>query len=145
MSRPPSPPQSPTGFKRKLGNNELFVNLCHSMGNLNVMCGLTLLTRHALDEGLMKCAIQEFQHMFPQLTSRIRQRSKDDHGPAEAVFVPMECPILPLDTEFKCQDMLHTKFDTSTGPLWRVQLITETSMEKAGLGEDGISIENVEF
>jgi hypothetical protein len=30
--------------------------------------------------------------------------------------------------------MLHQKFDTNTGPLWRVQLITEASMDLANLG-----------
>lgn len=75
----------------------------------------------------MKCALQEFQHMFPQLTSRIRE----DQG--HPYFAPMECPTLPLDTEFKCQDMLHTKFNTSQGPLWRVQLVTENTMEQAAL------------
>ncbi len=30
--------------------------------------------------------------------------------------------------------MLHSKFDVENGPLWRVQLVTEDSMEKAVLG-----------
>ena len=30
--------------------------------------------------------------------------------------------------------MLHQKFDTNQGPLWRVQLITEASMDLANLG-----------
>ena len=38
-------------FRRKLGNNELFCKMCHNAGNLNVMAGLTLLTRTAVDEG----------------------------------------------------------------------------------------------
>ncbi len=46
----------------------------------------------------------------------------------------MECPILPLDITFGCKDMLHQKFDTNQGPLWRVQLITEASMDLANLG-----------
>ena len=46
----------------------------------------------------------------------------------------MECPILPLDVNFVCRDMLHQKFDTVQGPLWRVQLITEASMDLANLG-----------
>ena len=46
----------------------------------------------------------------------------------------MECPILPFDTEFEIKDMLHTKFDTLSGPLWRVQLITEKTMDSADLG-----------
>ena len=33
--------------------------------------------------------------------------------------------------------MLHEKFDASDGPLWRVQLITEATMDRAGLGEFG--------
>ncbi|TRY78377.1 hypothetical protein TCAL_01694 [Tigriopus californicus] len=114
-------------MSRQLGHNELFAHVSHNNSNLNVMCGLTLLTRQAVDEGLMKCALQEFQHMFPQLTSRIRE----DQG--HPYFAPMECPTFPLDTEFKCQDMLHTKFNTSQGPLWRVQLVTEDTMEQAAL------------
>ncbi|CAB4059291.1 unnamed protein product [Lepeophtheirus salmonis] len=43
----------------------------------------------------------------------------------------MECPILPLDSDFECRDMLHNQFDTERGPLWRVQLITEQTMDKA--------------
>ena len=66
--------------------------------------------------------------MYPQLTSRIRGDC----------FLPMECPTFPLDTEFHTKDMLHTKFDVENGPLWKVQLITEATMEKAaaGLGRD---------
>jgi hypothetical protein len=42
----------PVTFKRKLGGNELYCNQCHNVnGNLNVLAGLTLLTRHAVDEG----------------------------------------------------------------------------------------------
>ena len=74
--------------------------------------------------GLMKCALQEFQHMYPQLTSRTRDDS----------ILPMECPTFPLDTEFQTKDMLHTKFDIENGPLWKVQLITEATMEKAAAG-----------
>lgn len=36
---------------RRLGGNELFCHFCHNVGNLNVMVGLTLLTRTAIDEG----------------------------------------------------------------------------------------------
>lgn len=36
---------------RRLGGNELFCHFCHNAGNLNVMVGLTLLTRTAIDEG----------------------------------------------------------------------------------------------
>lgn len=124
------------GNRRKLGSNELFHQICHSHdGNLNVLCGLTLVTRHAVDEGLMKCALQEFQHMFPHLTSRLK-RMTSGNGTDESClcFVPMECPILPLDTGFKCKDMLHDKFDEEKGPLWRVQLITESTMDAANLG-----------
>uniref|UniRef100_A0A0K2UGZ6 Uncharacterized protein n=1 Tax=Lepeophtheirus salmonis TaxID=72036 RepID=A0A0K2UGZ6_LEPSM len=110
---------------RSLGGNEMFSYMCHKQGNLNRMCGLTLLTRRALDEGLFICALQEFQHMFPQLTSRIISRNNIPH------FHPMECPILPLDSDFECRDMLHNQFDTERGPLWRVQLITEQTMDKA--------------
>ncbi len=80
--------------------------------------------------GLLKCALQEFQHRYPQLISRIRSE-----GGLQSYFVPMECPTLPLDVDFKCRDMLHAKFDTDQGPLWRVQLITEATMDKAALGE----------
>eukprot|EP00095_Tigriopus_kingsejongensis_P004248 maker-scaffold711_size108467-snap-gene-0.30 protein:Tk04248 transcript:maker-scaffold711_size108467-snap-gene-0.30-mRNA-1 annotation:"malonyl -acyl carrier protein transacylase" len=123
-----APPGSrPTQWSRKLGNNESFCHVAHGYHNLNVMCGVTLMTRHAVDEGLMKCALQEFQHMFPQLTSRIRQ----DRG--QPYFAPMECPTLPLDTKFECQDMLHTPLNWEQGPLWRVQLITEENMEQPDL------------
>ena len=45
----------------------------------------------------------------------------------------MECPLLPLDENLECRDMLHQKFDTETGPLWRVQIITINELEKANL------------
>eukprot|EP00096_Caligus_rogercresseyi_P011195 TRINITY_DN4332_c0_g1_i1.p1 TRINITY_DN4332_c0_g1~~TRINITY_DN4332_c0_g1_i1.p1 ORF type:complete len:529 (-),score=144.67 TRINITY_DN4332_c0_g1_i1:527-2113(-) len=112
---------------RSLGGNETFSYMCHKHGNLNRMIGLTLLTRRELDEGLLKCALQEFQHMFPQLTSRLILRGNVPH------FHPMECPTLPLDSDFTCRDMLHDQFDTEVGPLWRVQLITEKSMDKASI------------
>lgn len=95
----------------------------------------------------MKCALQEFQHVYPQLTARIRDLNPETSGSTSGSatasgashqpkphFVPMECPTFPLDTEFKCRDMLHDKFDTENGPLWRVQLVTEATMEKANLG-----------
>ncbi len=78
----------------------------------------------------MKCALQEFQHTYPQLTSRIRTEANGDR-----CFIPMECPTFPLDTEFRIKDMLHEKFDVANGPLWRVQLVTEATMDNAGLGE----------
>jgi hypothetical protein len=40
-----------TEFTRRLGSNEMFCHFCHNAGNLNVMTGLTLLTRTAIDEG----------------------------------------------------------------------------------------------
>ena len=84
--------------------------------------------------GLMKCALQEFQHMFPHLTTRIKVKPPVPPNNEEiALFLPMECPILPLDTNFSCSDMLHESFDEENGPLWRVQLITEASMESACL------------
>ena len=43
-ARRPFPALEPQ-FKRKLGGNEMFSSMCHDRGNLNVMCGLTLLTR----------------------------------------------------------------------------------------------------
>ena len=88
----------------------------------------------------MKCALQQFQHTHPQLTSRIANVSNaGDSAAAAAVpergFVAMELPKFPLDTEFQVKDMLHEKFDATDGPLWRVQLITEATMDRAGLGE----------
>lgn len=83
---------------------------------------------HGFPLGLMKCAMQEFQHMYPQLTSRILSNNSIPH------FSPMECPILPLDIAFQTRDMLHDKFDIENGPLWRVQLITEATMDQASLG-----------
>ena len=47
----------------------------------------------------------------------------------------MELPKFPLDSEFQVKDMLHEKFEAADGPLWRVQLITEATMDRAGLGE----------
>lgn len=46
-----SPSDTSPEFIRKLGSNELFCYYCHNAGDLNVMTGLTLLTRHAIDEG----------------------------------------------------------------------------------------------
>ena len=86
----------------------------------------------------MKCALQEFQHRYPQLTARIRPGTAASTPQADGStphFIPMECPTFPLDTDFKCRDMLHTKFDTETGPLWRVQLVTENTMDKANLSK----------
>jgi len=116
------------GHRRPLGATELYSSRCHAAGgNMNVMVALTVHTRAALDIGLVKITLQELQHQFPILTSRIRQ----DGGKTE--FCPMECPVLPLDTDLQCKDMLHSKFDTERGPLWRVQIITMQEMEKASL------------
>ena len=104
----------------------------------------------------MKCSLQEFQHMFPQLTSCVRKQSSnnnlnnnmpnssnDSHlnnstyiineQHHDLQFSPMECPILPLDSTFKCKDMLHEEFCVEQGPLWRVQLIDESTMDIANL------------
>ena len=83
----------------------------------------------------MKCALQEFQHMFPHLTSRLKTSAPQTVPNAEEMvsFVPMECPILPLDTKLTCTDMLHTPFDEENGPLWRVQHVTEAIMDAANL------------
>ena len=107
--------------------------------------------------GLMKCSLQEFQHMFPQLTSCIKNRSNSSNSinnnlshhnhdtsssnianiisdqQHDLHFHPMECPILPLDTTFKCKDMMHEEFCVNEGPLWRVQLIDESTMDLANL------------
>ena len=96
--------------------------------------------RHAVDEGLMKCALQQFQHTHPQLTSRITEPPNSQSQPnldpnSERSFVAMELPKFPLDSEFAVKDMLHERFSASEGPLWRVQLITEATMDRAGLGE----------
>lgn len=107
--------------------------------------------------GLMKCSLQEFQHMFPQLTSCIKTLSGSANNinnnmpnynnefhqshhitmvneqQHDLQFFPMECPILPLDTEFKYKNMLHDEFCVEKGPLWRVQLIDESTMDLANL------------
>ena len=48
-------------------------------------------------------------------------------------FAPMECPVLPLDSSFSFKNMLHNEFSTESGPLWRVQLIDESTMDSANL------------
>ena len=85
--------------------------------------------------GLLKCSLQEFQHMFPYLTSRIKVQPSVSPNTEEnnILFAPMECPILPLDTSMNCTDMLHDTFDEENGPLWRVQHVTEDSMDAANL------------
>ena len=58
----------------------------------------------------------------------------------------MECPILPLDTSMNCIDMLHETFDEENGPLWRVQHVTEDTMDAANLVNIVIFIhENIQF
>ena len=141
---------------RNLGNHEIQLRNCHNkyQGALNISAGLTLVTRHEIDEGkvflkvtfetsvfkmydligLMKCSLQEFQHMFPHLTSRIKVKPGETPNSEESVhFVPMELPTLPLDTVFKTKNMLDGTFDEENGPLWRVQLVTEATMEAAYL------------
>ena len=82
----------------------------------------------------MKISLQEFQHMFPYLTSRIKvQPATPPQTEDSVLFVPMECPILPLDTQMKCTDMLHETFDEENGPLWRVQHVIEDNMDAANL------------
>ena len=88
----------------------------------------------------MKCALQQFQHTHPQLTSRITEQPSSQSQPnldpnSERSFVAMELPRFPLDSEFAVRDMLHERFSACEGPLWRVQLITEATMDRAGLGE----------
>ena len=125
----------PERLQRRLGQQELHFKNCSSPGAMNIICGLTLVTRHQIDEGLMKCSLQEFQHMFPHLTSRLKvQAGATPHEEPSTLFSPMECPLLPLDTLFTCRDMLHAPFDEEQGPLWRVQHITEATMEAAKLG-----------
>lgn len=135
-------------LSRPLGENEAFAyNWNKQGGNLNVTMAITLLSEHPIDEGIMKISLQEFQHMFPQLTTRIRTHSsinnnihnQDHHQSSNEGhqmvkhFVPMECPTLPLDSAFCCKDMIHEKFNTEVGPLWRVQLVDESSMDLANL------------
>ena len=101
----------------------------------------------------MKCSLQEFQHMFPQLTSCIKTQSSyncnlnnnvpthnyDSHinmineQNHDLQFCPMECPTLPLDSSFDCKNMGHDEFCVEKGPLWRVQLIDESTMDLANL------------
>ena len=96
---------------------------------------------------LVKISLQEFQHMFPQLTTRIPTSINNnasprgsqttlnytDHDLSSVKFVPMECPILPLDTDFKCKDMIRASFNTESGPLWRVQVIDPSDLDDVNL------------
>lgn len=111
---------------RPLGPTELYCDRCHAHGgNLNVMVALTIHTRNPLDTGIVKVTLQELQHQYPQLTSRISRKGGKER------FVPMECPTLPLDADLQCPDMLHHVFDTLNGPLWRVQIITKSDLDTA--------------
>ena len=112
---------------RALGGLETYCARWHDMNNMNIMLALTIHTRAALDLGLVQITLQELQHQHPQLTSRISRQ-----GGKQETFQPMELPVLPLDQELLCTDMLHHKFDTETGPLWRVQIITRDTFQKAG-------------
>ena len=71
------------------------------LNNMNIMLALTIHTRAALDLGLVQITLQELQHQHPQLTSRIRRLPG-----REETFHPMELPVLPLDQELLCTDML---------------------------------------
>merc|ERR1719414_2249740 len=88
--------------------------------------------------------------MFPQLTSCIKNRSShasnnnnNTHSnnhlfiinemQHDLQFIPMECPVLPLDSSFRFKNMLHNEFPVESGPLWRVQLIDESTMDSANL------------
>jgi len=115
-------------MSRYLGGAELYSARCHDHYNLNVMVALTIHTRAPLDIGIVQITLQELQHQYPLLTSRISKHASKD------MFSPMELPILPLDQELTCTDMLHTKFDTENGPLWRVQIVTRATFEAASSG-----------
>lgn len=112
---------------RLLGANEMYCDRCHAHGNLNVTLALTIHTRTALDPGQVKIALQELQHQYPQLTSRIKRQD------GKEMFTQMECPVLPLDESLQCGDMVHQMFDTEHGPLWRVQLVTVDLLDQANL------------
>ncbi|XP_023337320.1 uncharacterized protein LOC111708242 isoform X2 [Eurytemora carolleeae] len=98
---------------------------CHSHGNQNIVVALTIHTRQPLDLGVVQVGLQELQHQNPQLTARIQTIG------SRQVFAPMECPVLPLDTQFACSDFIHEQFNIETGPLWRVQIVSQTTLELA--------------
>ena len=123
---------------------------------MTLACNVILINHLFNYVGLMKCSLQEFQHMFPQLTSCIKKvpgsASNNNNTPNynaefhfnhhstvineqqnDLQFLPMECPTLPHDTGFKCKNMLHEEFCVEKGPLWRVQLIDESTMDLANL------------
>ena len=53
-------------LKRPLGNHEIFLRDCHNKQNgaMNQICGLTLVTRHQIDEGMNFVL---FLHFFTHL------------------------------------------------------------------------------
>lgn len=112
---------------RDLGPTEVHLSRCHQQGNMNITVALTIHTRAPLDLGVVKVGLQEIQHQHPQLTSRIARKG------GKEVFAPMECPVLPLDDQFTCKDMIHQRFDVERGPLWRVQIVTQADMENSNI------------
>ena len=89
---------------RALGGLEAYCARWHDHHNMNITLALTIHTRAALDQGIVQISLQELQHHHPQLTARIR---RDRQG--RETFQPMELPVLPLDLELACTDMLHTR------------------------------------
>ena len=65
-SSPIIPPVEP--LKRKLGSNEVFAFNCHNYGNLNTICGLTLLTKHSIDEGKIFFKLNAYLLFFTSIT-----------------------------------------------------------------------------
>ena len=53
-------------LKRPLGNHEIFLRDCHNKQNgaMNQICGLTLVTRHQIDEGMKKFYFYNFIHFL---------------------------------------------------------------------------------
>ena len=53
-------------LKRPLGNHEIFLRDCHNKQNgaMNQICGLTLVTRHQIDEGMKKFYFYTFLCIF---------------------------------------------------------------------------------
>ena len=88
---------------RPLGGLESYCARWHDHLNMNITLALTIHTRAALDLGIVQITLQELQHQHPQLTSRIRREA------GRETFQPMELPVLPLDQELACTDMLHSR------------------------------------
>ena len=88
---------------RALGGLETYCSRWHDLNNMNIMLALTIHTRAALDLGIVQITLQELQHQHPQLTARIRREA------GRETFQPMELPVLPLDQELACTDMLHSR------------------------------------